>query len=108
MNFHLEFDGLNVGFAVHAIEHQGTWIGQFNAFPSSADVGDARVREFITLCRNWHERIDAGEDPSADEFDAFQDIISSEKWWAIDETGCKSRIVEAPVFVGNDVSWRFD
>jgi hypothetical protein len=65
-----------------------------------------RVREFITFCRDWHARRDAGWTAEADEFNAWRDVYDSGEWQTVGPNGAARRI-SAPVFWPNDyICWR--
>ena len=82
-----------------------TWFGNFSANPEagSSDL-ESRVREFIALSQEWHERMDCGEEIDASDFESFEDIVKSSAWviQGPDESIMKIR---CPVFSSGEVSW---
>jgi hypothetical protein len=66
----------------------------------------ARIREFITLCQDWHGRLEAGQPHHADEFNAWRDVHDPGEWRTIGPASNVQRIT-APVFWPNgDIWWR--
>ena len=103
----LYYDSLLVGEIADAFEHQGTWSGGFTSLLAPDGAGpQRRVAEFIAFCERWHERLKAGADPDAAEFDAFGPIVRSGRWQVENERGERLAVDQAPVFVEGEVSWR--
>jgi len=65
-----------------------------------------RVGEFIEFSREWHVRLVQGRDPDASEFEKFTDLLSSGRWHVTASNGTDQPIVQAPVFVGSEITWR--
>ena len=102
----LFYDDAVIGTIDGAFVSDGTWFGDFH--PASDDRSDdrlVRLREFIEFCREWHARL-ATDDADASEFDRFADLISSGLWHVRMADGSDQKIFEAPVFIGNEISWR--
>lgn len=65
-----------------------------------------RVQEFIALCRDWSARLDAGQVPSADEFNDWRDIHDPGEWRVVAPNG-RAEQIQAPVFwPDGDLCWR--
>ena len=59
-----------------------------------------RAVEFVEFCLDWNERTIGGPgDPSADEFDAFDDVTRDGCWAARSEDSAEFAIEDAPVFL---------
>jgi hypothetical protein len=102
----LYYDSVLVGDVAEPFEHQGTWFGTFTShLPPAGSETQLRLAEFIAFCERWHERLKAGDDPDAREFDAFGPILKSGNWRVEDERGERMAIEQAPVFVEGEVSW---
>lgn len=90
-----------VGTAERAFCSDFTWYAVFRPDPGMPP----RVREFIAFCEEWHERLRAERPCSAAEFDPWTDIHASPEWRAVSQDG-QARVVEGPVFVEGEVTWR--
>jgi hypothetical protein len=105
----LSYGSLLIGRITDVFVHQGTWFGRFEiALDPTADALARRFVDFIEFCRNWHERLDKPptQQPDADEFDAYSDVIESGLWTVESAGGEIHQVEHAPVFSGvEDVSW---
>ena len=102
----LYYDSVLVGEVAEPFEHQGTWFGSFTSrLPLDGSEMQQRLAEFVAFCERWHQRLKAGDDPDAAEFDAFGPIVQSGRWRVVDERGMGTAIDQAPVFVEGKVSW---
>jgi hypothetical protein len=96
-----------VGTIDGAFVSDGTWFGDFSPEPlTDGDRVNIRVSEFIEFCRKWHERLAAGADADASEFEQFSDLLTSGSWHVRAIDGSDQAIVEAPVFIGSEITWR--
>jgi hypothetical protein len=96
-----------VGTIDGAFVSDGSWFGDFLQEPViDGDRVIIRVAEFIEFCKEWHERLAAGADADASEFEQFADLLSSGSWHMRAIDGSDRAIVEAPVFIGNEITWR--
>jgi hypothetical protein len=102
----LYYDSVLVGEIADPFEHQGTWFGTFisRLSPTGSET-QRRLAEFIAFSERWHERLKAGGDPDAAEFDEFGPIVRSGGWQVVDERGERTAVDQAPVFVDGEVSW---
>jgi hypothetical protein len=85
------------------ITHQGTWFAIYAV--AIEDANQERLREFINFCEEWHARLRDGKEPDADEFDAFADLVKSDRWHVLFENGADVIVAGAPVFADGEVSW---
>jgi hypothetical protein len=105
----LRYGPVSVGNITDAFLDQGTWSGSFR--PSIGDSDDPsveRVRQFIGFCKRWHDRLASGEDVDASEFDRFADPLTSGLWETEGQDGISSVVDQAPVFSGDEISWRYE
>ncbi|NQT14487.1 MAG: hypothetical protein HQ582_17155 [Planctomycetes bacterium] len=109
MTLQLWYDRTFVGRIDGAFEHQGTWFGDFHAGELHAsETQNQRLRDFINFCQDWYAREGSPGGADATQFDAFDDLVRSRRWYTIDETGMKATITDAPLFMdgcNGDVSW---
>ena len=102
----LYYDSVLVGEIADPFEHQGTWFGNFTSqLPPAGTETQRRLMEFIAFCERWHQRLKAGDDPGASEFDAFGKVVRSDLWAVVDERGKRVPVDQWPVFVEGEVSW---
>jgi hypothetical protein len=102
----LYYDSVLVGEIADPFEHQGTWFGNFTSqLPAAGTETQRRLTDFIAFCERWHQRLKAGDDPDASEFDAFGEVVRSDLWAVVDERGERVPVDEWPVFVEGEVSW---
>jgi hypothetical protein len=108
METELWFDSLFVGRVSHLVAENGTCSGviEFAITRSSRSPASDLLR-FVNFCEDWNERVRKQlEPPSAAEFDAFDSIVKSGKWFTRSD-GIVTAIDIAPVFFRrNEVSWR--
>ena len=106
LNLQLWFGEVLVADLGNVFPHQGTWFAQYRqvATPEQGSV-QARLCEFIRFCEEWHERLARGDNPDAEEFDAFADVIESTAWRVPSPDGTELRMAEGPIFVQGEVSW---
>ena len=90
-----------VGTAEGAFCSDSTWYGVFRPAPDMPP----RVREFIAFCEEWHERLQTDRPCGAAEFDSWADIHALPEWRACGPDG-RARLVEGPVFIAGEVTWR--
>jgi hypothetical protein len=110
MNFKLKYGDIELGDIAEAFVSDETWYGTFHLYhvKKCSDM-ECRLIEFITFCKDWHNRLGTGKEYDASEFDSYKDILSSGLWAAIPVTlsdGTVHQIYEAPVFVEDEISWR--
>ena len=102
----LLYDQVVVGTVEGAFISDGTWFGEFFEEPQTGtDQSAKRVSEFIRFCREWHVRLAEGADHDAAEFDQFSDLLSSGLWKLKTPGGLEQTILEAPVFIGTEITW---
>jgi hypothetical protein len=102
----LYYDSVLVGEVAELFVHQGTWFGIFlSRLPADGSAVQRRLAEFVAFCERWHQRLKAGDDPDAAEFDEFGPIVQSGHWQVVGERGERTAIDQAPVFVDGEVSW---
>lgn len=107
MGLQLYFGSILVGYVEGPFEHQGTWFGMLRRVPlDEGEPTQRRLSEYLTFCQAWHDRLAAGEEPEASEFDAFSDVLTSGLWYARDEREAVTPIREAPVLVDDELSWQ--
>ena len=108
MAVQLYYGSVVVGEIASPFEHQGTWFG--NLTPRLS-VGGSEIElalaEFIAFSERWHERLKAGDNPDAAEFDAFGQLVRSDLWAIVDERGTRRRLDTCPVFVDGEVTWSY-
>jgi hypothetical protein len=99
------YDSVLVGEIADPFEHQGTWFGNFTSrLPADGNETQRRLADFIAFCERWHQRLKAGDDPDAGEFDAFG-LVRPDLWEVVDEGGDRVAIDQWPLFVEGEVSW---
>jgi hypothetical protein len=82
---------------------EDSWYGNFEQVVAERDGGNAsRIVEFIRFCIAWNNRADG--DP--EEFSTFSDVYTSGLWSAVSASGKRTRIPDAPMFLGDEVWWR--
>jgi hypothetical protein len=110
MNFKLKYDDIELGEIADAFVSDETWSGTFHLyFVNRCSEVECRLIEFITFCKEWHNRLRTGQEYNASEFDSFKDVLCSGLWVAVPVTpsdGTAHQIDEAPVFVDDEISWR--
>ncbi len=92
---------------VHRVfESDGTWYGADCAFAPRPEVG-AEAWDFVWFCRDWHRRLDEAPDasPGAGEFAPFGTLVDGSDWSVVLPDRVQ-RVLGAPVFAGDEVSWR--
>lgn len=102
----LLFKDVTVGQIDEVFESDGTWFGTFvdGGFDCKNEVV-IRAHEFIQFCESWNESQAGDNARTADEFNAFIDVIGDGLWQVVD--GCrKIAIAQSPNFLSeNEVSW---
>jgi hypothetical protein len=110
MNFKLQYDDIEVGDIADAFVSDETWHGTFHlSILTECSEIECRLMEFITFCKEWHNRLKQDQEYDASEFDSYKDVLCSGLWVAVPVTpynGAVHQINEAPVFVGDEISWR--
>ncbi|HEX9063140.1 MAG TPA: hypothetical protein VF941_23450 [Clostridia bacterium] len=97
-----------VGFVKQPFFSDDTWYGVFETAILDGTVDfEKRIMYFINFSRDWNRRIeeDCGNLPDASEFDQFDDLINNSSWVVETHEG-NYNIDKAPVFYGNEISWR--
>jgi hypothetical protein len=82
-----------------------TWFGEFFPCLTGGSTPERQLRDLIAFCKEWHVRLDAGEDVDAAEFDRFADLLKSRLWNTESPDGTVDAI-DAPVFYDNHITWR--
>jgi hypothetical protein len=105
----LRYGPVSVGNIADPFVHQGTWFGSFRPSVDDEDSPIAeQVREFVGFCKRWHDRLASGEDVNASDFDRFTDMLTSGLWATEGQDGIASVVDQAPVFSGDEISWRYE
>ncbi len=102
----LKHNSVAIGRIKHAFCSDDTWYGTFEELSAENDPLRTEIAEYITFCRDWHERNrNAPPLPRPDEFDRYSVLF--EGWVMEEESGsCASRIDSIPIFDGRQISWR--
>lgn len=102
----LLYKDVAIGRLDEVFESDGTWFGTLidSDADASSDVA-LRARQFIQFCESWNDS-QASEVPrTADEFDAFCDVIG-DGLWQVDDGYKRHSIKQAPNFLSEkEVSW---
>ena len=102
----LRYGQIPVGNITGEFLSDGTCFGRFHeAVDPGASPVHQRLHDYIAFSVEWHERLRSDLPAEATEFDQFGEMISSGLWQTIASNGSVSLIVDAPVFVQDEVSW---
>ena len=95
-----------VGEITDPFQDQRTWFGYFTSrLPQNGNETQRRLAEFVTFCERWHARLKSGDNPDANEFDAFGEVVRSGLWEIEDGRGGRSAVEGWPVFIDGEVTW---
>ena len=109
MSHHLYYGPTYVGRVDDVVEHQGTFLGQFQLETNrETDDETDRLFAFIDFCGGWFDAQPTSSPPDASDFDQFADLIGDGIWTILDESKHQSVIADAPMFNGGrrgELSW---
>lgn len=102
----VHYRGALVCVVHRAFESDGTWYGADCAIAPRPEVG-AEAWDFVAFCRDWHRRLDEAPDapPDGGEFTRFGTVVDGPDWTVVLPDRVL-RVLGAPVFAGDQVSWR--
>ncbi len=110
LHFALRHGPISVGEIADAFCGEGatqTWFGQFAQCTAPAnDTTEKRARDFVAFCKEWHARLDAGEDVDASEFDLFFGDLLESGLWAVQSPDGAVTAIDTPVFYADEITWR--
>lgn len=106
MDLKLSFGPAQIGFIRDWFISDGTGFGQFDE-TGRLTPGTEQVWQFIDSCKEWHDRLNAGDDCDAQEFEKYRDVYGSQDWIARGHDGTSFRINQ-PVFDESEITWAVD
>ncbi len=99
MTHHLYCGTTYIGRVDDVVEHQGTFVGQFQFETNrETDAQIDRLLAFIDFCSEWFAAQQDSSPPDASAFDQFVDLIGDGIWTIIDESKNQQVIADSPMF----------
>jgi hypothetical protein len=106
----LYFGDTHVADIQNVFCHAETWFGVYEPVIQPVTGGlECRILKFVEFSKDRNKRTEEQSmtPPSASEFDQFNDLISSDCWSVVAADRTRSKILEAPLFIGGgELSWR--
>ena len=105
LQFELVYDSHTIGDIREAFcgeKAVNTWFGEFQI--SENINSNEMIGQFINFCKKWHQRLENGEEPSANEFDSYKNIIDSNSW-CIKSSDGTAITIKCPVFYDHVITW---